>query len=146
MDASRFPRATRRRRTAAFAAVAAIVFVASVVDPGTTGTATARAGPLGLVGFDKWVHGAAYATLALLGASALAARPSTRGRDGWSLVLVVVGVAAFGAGVEVVQSTLPVRSFDVLDVAANATGALVGVGAWRALVRLSLPTKRPHDR
>ena len=136
MDGPRRRGVTRRRREAAFVCAAVAVFVASVLDPATVGAGgpTSGDGPLGVIGVDKWVHATAYATLALLGAFALSGR-SSHGLDRWALALVVLGVAAFGAGIEVVQATLPARSFDLVDAAANATGALLGVGAWAALVR-----------
>ncbi|MFC5972331.1 VanZ family protein [Halomarina salina] len=149
MDRSRRPTTTRRRRYVALVVAAAVVFVASVLDPGTVGAGhqTSGSGPLGVLGLDKWVHATAYATLAVLGAAAFVGASPDRTRDWWTLALVVLGVAAFGAGVEVVQSALPARSFDLLDMAANATGALLGVGLWLALDRSSTAgaDERPHE-
>jgi hypothetical protein len=135
MDGSRWRSAGPRTRAASVALVAAGLFLASVVDPGNAGagTATGSLGPLGLVGVDKWVHAVGYAALALVGTFALALRVDTT--RPWPLLGVVTVVAAFGAGIEVVQATLPARSFDVADMAANATGALFAVAAWSLVAR-----------
>ncbi|RXK47488.1 VanZ family protein [Halorientalis pallida] len=96
---------------------AAVVLVASVADPPAGGLTPA--GPLGLVGVDKWLHAVGYATLTLLVAYALSGATKR-----WPAVAVAVA-AIYGAGIEVVQSVLPFRSFDVLDVLANTLGALL---------------------
>jgi len=135
MDGSRWRSAGPRTRAASVALVSGGLFLASVVDPGSAGvgTATESLGPLGLVGVDKWGHAAGYAALALVGTFALAHRVDTA--RPWPLLAVVAVVAAFGAGIEVVQATLPARSFDVADMAANTTGALLAVAAWSLVVR-----------
>jgi VanZ family protein len=117
-----------RRRDALAAVVAAGLLLASVVDPGGAGVGAATpGGPLGAFGLDKWAHAAGYATLALAVAFAVAARRSVGPA---ALGAVVLAVAAYGAGIEVVQATLPARSFDLADMAANATGALLAAAAW----------------
>lgn len=103
---------------------AAYVLLASVVDPGGGGGGLPPRGPLGLVGVDKWLHLATYATLGFGAAYALLAR---RGRP---LVVAAVAATAFGAGVEVVQAPLAARSADLADAAANGLGAALGVGLW----------------
>ena len=102
-----------------------LVFVASVADPPSGGLAPA--GPLGLVGVDKWVHALTYAVLVVLVAHGL--RATTR-RLLAVAVLVAVG---YGTGIEVVQSALPWRSFGTLDVLANATGAVLAGVLVRAV-------------
>lgn len=108
------------------AGFASAVFLASVVDPptGAAGAAATVPRPLGLP-LDKWVHAGTYAVLAGLLCRA------TDARTAW-VVLLAAGVAAsYGAAIEVVQATLPARSFEVGDLVANAVGAtLMGV-AWR---------------
>jgi len=102
---------------------AVLVFGGSVVNPPSTGITLA--GPLGLVGADKWFHAAIYAVLVVLVAYALWARTPR-------VILIAVAVASlYGAGIEVVQSMLPFRSFETLDMLANAVGALLaGVVLW----------------
>jgi VanZ family protein len=44
---------------------------------------------------------------------------------------VALVAVAYGAGIELVQWTLPARSFDVADGVANAAGAAAGTVGWR---------------
>lgn len=117
-----------RPRTAPVRAVPAVcyaagVLVASVTDPPASGLAPS--GPLGLVGVDKWFHVFGYAGLAVLLAYALWA---TTGRR---LAVAVGLVVAYGAGIEVIQSFVPLRAFSPADTLANAAGAgLVGLVLW----------------
>lgn len=96
---------------------AGIVFAASVVNPPSGGVPAV--GPLGLVGADKWVHATAYAVLTVFLAYALRATTFRL------LVAVAVVASVYGVGIELVQSTLPFRTFDRLDAAANTLGVLV---------------------
>jgi VanZ family protein len=94
------------------------------------GPDVALAGPFGL-GADKWLHAASYAVVAGLAVWTVRAR---RARDGaLALVAVVLAVAAFGAGIEVVQSFVPGRTASGGDAVANAVGATVGTLAARVL-------------
>ena len=115
----------RRTRVGLALAVAAAILVASVAPP-PPGTGQ-PAGPLGLVGADKWVHALAYATLA--GTVAYAARARSRR----ALAAAVLAAAAFGLLVEGLQLGLPARSFEVADAAVNAGGALLAAAGWRGL-------------
>jgi VanZ family protein len=83
--------------------------------------------PLGLS--DKTFHLAGYAVMTALSAG-FCHTPAL-------LALIAAGTVAASAAIEVGQSFLPYRSFELLDIAANATGAAVGVAAalaWLALV------------
>lgn len=80
-------------------------------------------------GLDKWRHFVAYATLAysLAYATAHWDRPQTQ------RLLFVVGVAGlYGMGMEIGQSMLSHRYFDINDMLANIVGALLVV-PWYAL-------------
>ncbi|WP_279528150.1 VanZ family protein [Halospeciosus flavus] len=102
--------------------MAVVVFVLSAVQVGGAGSTS---GSLGLVGLDKWLHAVGYAGLSFLVAAAF-------GRRGWrSLTAVVALVVVFGGAIELVQGALPWRSASVLDLLADAVGALVGVAAYR---------------
>jgi VanZ family protein len=119
----------RRVDYALVAGFAATVFVASVVDPPTAAAATSTAAgglprPLGLP-LDKWVHAGTYAVLAGLLCRATDARAVR------VVLLAALLAATYGAAVEVVQATLPARSFEVGDLAANAVGATLAGVAWR---------------
>jgi hypothetical protein len=134
------PLASRSTRYGLVAIVACAILVGSVIDPPSAGPTPAAAGPLGFVGLDKWLHALAYAGFAGTLTYALApwtipadgpTRPSSTVAAG--LAAVVVLAAGYGFGVELVQGTLPVRSFDLADAAANAVGALLATAGWGAL-------------
>lgn len=74
---------------------------------------------------DKVYHGIAYFSLAMLLAL---------GWPRWRLWAIWGLAFLFGAGIEVAQGMTPSRSFDVWDMAANGTGALLAlvlVQGWR---------------
>lgn len=81
---------------------------------------------------DKLEHAAAYAFLAFTGSLALR-RPHR-----W----LAVGLAVLGICLEMAQTLVPGRSFELLDAAANATGAILGV----ALAHLLPTLRRVHER
>lgn len=81
---------------------------------------------------DKVAHFGAYALFALL----LSACTSERGRIG-NTVYAVLAAAAYGALLEVLQGIAGTgRSYDPVDMAANALGAMLGGVVW--LLFLSL--------
>lgn len=90
--------------------------------------------PAGLSFYD--MHMAAYAGLA-----AVTARATGGGlRDvSWRAVLAAVVIASlYGVSDEYHQAFVPGRTFDVLDMLADAIGSVVGasaVGAWSILRR-----------
>ncbi|ELZ93125.1 VanZ family protein [Haloferax sulfurifontis] len=115
------------RRAAVALGYAFVVLVVSVV-PTPPGSLTPM-GPFGLVGLDKWVHAVGYAGLGFAVASAIRAR----GRE--EVAAAVVAAGAFGAGIELVQATLPYRSFGVADAGANLVGAALGGIVWVVVAR-----------
>lgn len=88
--------------------------------------------PVHVANIDKLAHGSVYAVLALLLAWGLA-----RAFPGWGrgrvLAVAFLVPLAYGVSDEFHQHFVPGRSVEVLDVAADATGALLGVAflAWR---------------
>jgi VanZ family protein len=66
---------------------------------------------------DKLAHLAAFATLALLADGAFPLRPF-----GWAKILPLL---AYGAALELIQTTLPYRFGSVADFAADAAGILI---------------------
>lgn len=98
-------------------AVAGLIFVFSVlVGP----AAPPDPGPF----WDKQLHFAAYATLAV----ALAYATARSDIESYRRPLAVVGIAiVYGIAIEFVQAPLPDRFFSVADMAANAVGALLGL-------------------
>jgi hypothetical protein len=119
----RLPVLPRPLRYACALAVALFIFSASVIDP----PGAAMGGVFLGIPQDKWLHALAYGGLA--GALAYA----TLAADARTVAVVVVGAVGYGIGIEVVQAFLPLRAFDVADMAANATGATLGGAGWRAL-------------
>lgn len=86
---------------------------------------------------DKVLHAGAYAVLAWLAAWALT-RGRLRSATGGVLVTAWAIAAAYGATDELHQLFVPGRQSDVLDFAADAVGAAVGVGAvwaWGIIAR-----------
>lgn len=108
---------------ALFAVCAVAVLAASVVPP-PAAVAGPVVRPLGIPA-DKWVHAGAYAALAALLCFA------ARVRTAQAVVLVTAVVVAYGLGIEFLQATLPARTFDLADAAANAAGAALAALAWR---------------
>ena len=92
-----------------FYAAAALVAAVSLV-PSTTLPPTS-------IG-DKMEHVIAYAVLGLFGAAS-----SERG-----IMRVILGLAAFGLAIEVLQTFSPGRSPDLLDLVADIAGAGLGCG------------------
>ena len=87
--------------------------------------------PEGLsTGWDKLNHALAFA---VLGAVALLAQAPAAGR--WRWALAFGGMMAFGAFIEAVQTQIPGRSGEALDLLADAVGLAIGLGALGAWLR-----------
>lgn len=133
--ARQLPVVERWIRWLAVAVVAAAILWASVTRPtGVRGVL----GPLGIVGLDKWLHAVAYACLAVVLAYALAEWDATAAAVG-----VLLAAMAFGLGVELLQSTIPYRTFSWWDLLANAVGATVVAVGWRAISPRLRVRRRP---
>ncbi|WP_202932649.1 VanZ family protein [Halorussus salinus] len=132
-------------RWLAVAVAAGGIFFASVLDPPSSGVPPV--GPLGLLGFDKWLHALAYAGLAGALATALAPSHGPAASRSPAVTAALAGLLAvgYGVGIEFVQAPLPERSFSVLDMAANATGAVVAVLGWRLLVGFVAGSRSPSE-
>ena len=104
------------------AAWALVLLYASVSDP--SGAPLARSGPLGLLGFDKWLHAGAYAAFAVLLAYALLPRWRSTRRG---LIAALLLAGGYGLAMELLQAPLAARSFDLADATANVLGALAVV-------------------
>lgn len=104
----------------------AVMLVSLVHVPPDVATTT---GPLGVYGVDKWIHAGSYG-----GITVLLAYASRTGR-----VAVLVGIALatvlLGAGVELIQSTIPWRSMELADIAANAVGAFAALAVSLVVTR-----------
>jgi|AntDeeMetagen134_2_1112570.scaffolds.fasta_scaffold00327_18 VanZ family protein len=141
MTSVRVPLVARSVRYGLVAVVAAVILVASVLQPDPTAAPTM--GPFGIVGVDKWSHALAYAGLAAV--LVYASMSSNRGTD--RLILAVVLAVGFGIGIEFVQWPIPYRTASAADALADAIGAGVLALAWWSLSRFVrfVPISRWHD-
>jgi VanZ family protein len=119
-DATWLSPRTRFRRTLRIAFYGAGALVAAL------SLAPSAALPPTSIG-DKVEHVIAYAVLGLLGAAS-----SDR-----SVVRMILGLAAFGIAIEMLQAFSPGRSPDPLDVVADVAGASLGCGAVILLRRMT---------
>jgi hypothetical protein len=125
----RLPLVPRSVRWALVGAVLATILVFSVVRPPGVGPVT---GPFGIVPTSTWLHGVAYAGLAAVLAYALQSSP----RPDWQILCLVFAFATtYGAGIELLQSTLAYRTFDRADILVNAGAAALAVTGWKLAVR-----------
>jgi len=125
----RLPLVPRSARWSLVVTVLVTLLVFSVVRPPDVGSAL---GSFGLVPPSTWLHGIGYAGLALVLAYALQTSP----RPDWQILCAVFAFATvYGVGIELIQSTLAYRTFDVADILVNAGGAAVAVTTWKLLVR-----------
>ncbi|MWV65253.1 VanZ family protein [Halorubrum sp. JWXQ-INN 858] len=138
----RLPLVPKPLRWGVVLAVAGTILYYSILTP--PGSGTFRTGPLGLIPFSDWLHFLAYGGLAATLAYALHDSPRT---DRQVLVLVFVVAFGYGAAIELLQATIPSRTFDVADMAVNALGAAIAVGCWRVLSRYArfYRAARPTD-
>jgi len=98
-------------------------------------------GPLPAGLSDKSGHSIGYAILGALLLRGLAdGRPS--GFTWWRCLLAVVLAAAYGITDEIHQAFVPGRTPDVMDVAADAVGAALAVGALGAVAWIARRYRR----
>jgi VanZ family protein len=119
------PLVPRSARWLLVTAVLTAILVASVVRP--PGAGRPVTGPFGLFPLSTWLHGVAYAGLAVVLAYALQCRPRP---NWWILAVAVVLATAYGVGIELLQSTLAYRSFETGDILANAVAAALAAAGW----------------
>jgi VanZ family protein len=88
--------------------------------------------------WDKLAHATAYSILVLnvLFAAAWAPRLG-EGRWPTSHVVIVAVAVSLGAAIEILQDAFFGRTADVLDVTANALGAVMGTAAWYGVRHVS---------
>lgn len=85
---------------------------------------------------DKVAHFLAYGGLAFLCARAARGFGARQGR---AVIIGALIAVAYGATDELHQSFVPGRSPELLDLAADAAGAIAGALAWYALTRRKTP-------
>lgn len=123
------PVVPRALRWGAVVAVAGGIFYLSVVSVPPGEPVVPPPGPPDLLPLDKWRHFLAYAAL---GGSLGYATVDWEWPSPRLAVLVIGVVAAYGLGVEGIQSTLAHRYFSMGDAYANVFGAVLVV-PWFAL-------------
>ncbi|SDZ98738.1 VanZ like family protein [Haloplanus vescus] len=96
------------------------------------GSGAIQAGPFGILSYGIWLHGLAYAGLAVTLAYAVQDR---LWRDRSVLMLVFLVAVGYGAGIELLQSTLETRTVDVIDLLVNAVGAAIAAVCWQILTQ-----------
>jgi VanZ family protein len=102
-------------------ACALVILYASVIDP--SGGAGAPRTLFGL-GITVYLHFVAYGGLAgAIGYAWLSA-------DRRALVVAAAIATLYGAGIELLQGTLPHRTMAGGDAAVNAAGAVLGAACW----------------
>ncbi|MFD1597540.1 VanZ family protein [Halobellus rarus] len=126
----RIPLVPRSLRWGVVLAVAATILYYSVFTP--PGSGIIRTGPFGVLAYGTWLHGLAYAGLAVTLAYAFQDRPW---RDRTVLLAVFLVAVGYGAGIELLQSTLETRTADIVDLLVNAAGAAIAAVCWRLLAR-----------
>ncbi|WP_251344449.1 VanZ family protein [Haloplanus halophilus] len=126
----RVPLVPRSLRWGMVLTVAATILYYSVFTP--PGSGVLQTGPFGVLGYGTWLHGLAYAGLAVTLAYAFQGRPW---RDRTVLLAVFLLAVGYGAGIELLQSTLATRTADIVDLLVNAAGAAVAAVCWRILTR-----------
>ena len=130
MGRLRLPLVPRWLRLTGVGAVAATILYYSVFTP--PGSGAIRSGPFGVLPYSTWLHGLAYAGLAVALAYALQDQPW---RDWVVLVVVFLVAVGYGGGIELLQSTLDARTADFGDLLVNAVGAAVAAVSWRVATR-----------
>ncbi len=92
--------------------------------------------PTADLGWDKANHFTAFGTLAFIGLQGLRAGPGRR----W---IVLAMLLAYGVLIELVQSQIPGRDAEAMDVVADMIGAVIGVGLHALVLRVIGPRVLP---
>ena len=130
MGRLRLPLVPRSLRLTGVLAVAATILYFSVFTP--PGSGVIQTGPLGVLPYSTWLHGLAYAGLAVTLAYAL---QDSAWSDWTMLVIVFLVAVGYGGSIELLQSTLDARTADFGDLLVNAVGAAVAAVCWRVVTR-----------
>jgi VanZ family protein len=119
VDAPMFP---KWLRYAGAVGCALLILYASVIEPGEGVPRT-----LFGVGVTVYLHVIAYGVLTATIGYAM------RSADRRTLLVAVTIATLYGAGIELLQGTIPYRTMAATDVLINAIGAVCGAGLWWAI-------------
>jgi len=128
----RLPLVPRLLRWGIVLVVAVTILYYSVVIPPGAGSDGLQTGPFGMLAYTTWLHGLAYAGLAVTLAYALQDSPW---RDRTVLAVGFVVAVVYGGGIELLQGSLAGRTAAVDDLLVNAVGAAVAAVCWRIVTR-----------
>ena len=113
------PVVPKRLRYAGVIACAVVILYGSVIEPGDGVPRT-----LFGIGVTVYLHVVAYAGFTgAIGYAALSA-------DRRTLLVAAAVATVYGAGIELLQGTLPYRTMAASDVLLNATAAVIGAACW----------------
>jgi|AntDeeMinimDraft_6_1070357.scaffolds.fasta_scaffold09146_2 hypothetical protein len=104
-----------------------VLYYSIVPAPGSGSLVT---GPFGLLPYSTWLHVLAYTGLTIVFAYTTAHVKQAKWRH---LTVVFVVVVTVGIIIEMVQYTLPTRSFSWVDIATNTAATSIGLLIWAAL-------------
>jgi VanZ family protein len=124
------PLLPRWLRWSVVVAVAATILYYSVFTP--PGSGAVRTGPFGVLPYSTWLHGLAYGGFAATLAYAV---QDSAWRDRSVLAVAFLVAVGYGAGIELLQSTLDARTADFGDLVVNAVGAAIAAVCWGVLTR-----------
>ncbi|TKX86571.1 VanZ family protein [Halorubrum sp. SS5] len=130
MGRLRVPLVPRALRLTGVLAVAATILYFSVFTP--PGSGAIQTGPLAVFPYSTWLHGLAYAGLAVTLAYAF---QDSAWHDRTMLAVVFLVAVGYGGSIELLQSTLDARAADFGDLLVNAVGAAVAAVCWRVATR-----------
>jgi len=97
------------------------------------GTGSVSQGPFGVIPYSMWLHVVGYMGFAIVLGYASDPLEVPQSQLLFGVFVFTVGC---GVAVELLQYTLPTRTFSVLDMLVNAVGAAIGVTLWYLFSRL----------
>jgi VanZ family protein len=103
----------------AVCAIFGIIYFSIVPPPGSGAISS---GPMGIIPYSYWLHFGSYAGLAVLLGYATAHIP----RPEWQLWVFFVTVGT-GTTIELIQYTIPARTFSMGDISINIIGVSSGI-------------------
>lgn len=98
------------------------------------GSAFPRENFLTKIYLDKWIHAGLFGALLFMW------RSSFNYSSRYYTIMLLLAAFIYGIAVEIVQKNwVPNRDFDLYDVAADMTGALLGLLIWREVYKKNKP-------
>lgn len=90
----------------------------------------------GLLAFDKVAHTSVFTILALLVAVSFSKHKQLSGLRFNTILFVLSSCIMYGIVLEFIQSQVPEREFDVFDMVANSSGAMLGMIVFYIIYKL----------